>query len=130
MQALADPSRWSIVQYLSNTEATIGALASALGLSVACMSRHVSILREAELVRVERRGREVACRLAIPGSTAGRLLRELGIEDHAPVLRRPVAPEASGRRAGRPAPAIPELESTTSPKMSRYKSNDMDDFLL
>ena len=84
VQALADGSRWSIIQYLSTNEAAIGQVARELGLSVACTSKHMSILKESELVQTARRGREVVCRLAIAGTRAGDLLGAVGGADYAP----------------------------------------------
>jgi DNA-binding transcriptional ArsR family regulator len=116
VQALADGSRWSIIHYLSTHEATVGAIAATLGLSVACASKHLSILKAAELVVSTKHGREVLCRIADPGSRAGELLRAVGTE----------VPAASRIR---PA-ATPELETTPAYKTIRYQSKDMDDFLL
>ena len=101
VQALADGSRWSIVNYLSTHESTVGQVATELGLSVACTSKHLSILKESELVLSLRRGREVVCRVAPPGSRGGELLEAAGI----------VGPPArdAARSTSRLASAAPEL---------------------
>lgn len=128
IQALADGSRWSIVQYVSKQEVTVGAVARGLGLSVACTSRHLSILREAGLIEIRRTGREGRCRLASLGSEAAGLLRALGIGDraeHAPATASPPARGARGRGG-----ASPELEPSGGSSIKRYKSNDLDDYLL
>ena len=126
VQALADGSRWSIIQYLSTNEAAIGQVARELGLSVACTSKHMSILKESELVQTARRGREVVCRLAIAGTPAGDLLEAVGVSG----LKRggdTVAPASAQARSSSPAP---ELDDLLRPNIIRYQSKDMDDYLL
>lgn len=120
VQALADASRWSMVRYVSESPATIGGIAQAIGLSVACTSKHVSILREASVFEVERRGREAICRIATGESEVGGLLRTLGFA----VDSRPAAPTRQGTHD------FPEFESRRPSDIKRYKTNDMDDFLL
>ena len=127
VQALADGSRWSIVQYLSQHEATVSAVARELGLSVACTSKHLSILHESGLIEIQRAGREARCRLASGDeSRAIDLLAALGIHPRASV---------SGRMAAAAAPvewrgAAPELEPARPRTTVRYPSNDLDDYLL
>lgn len=128
IQALADGSRWSIVQYVSEQEATVGAVARGLGLSVACTSRHLSILREAGLIEILRTGREGRCRLAAFGTEAAGLMRALGIAARGTQPGRASAPPPSVVR-GRSG-AAPELEPSGVPSIKRYKSNDLDDYLL
>jgi hypothetical protein len=110
IQALSDGSRWAIVQYLSEHEATVGSIARQQGLSVACTSKHLSILSE--------------CRLARAGSEASDLLAALGIRDR--VEARESAVEAPAEWRG----SAPELEPSRRPKVIRYQSNDLDDYLL
>src|SRR5689334_10726923 len=57
VQALADPSRWRAVELLGAEERSIGDLARALGLSLACVSHHISILKEVGILRTERVGK-------------------------------------------------------------------------
>ena len=127
IQALADASRWDIVHLLSIHEDTVGEVARRVGLSIACTSRHMSILIESELVESRRAGRTTRCRLAVPGSRAGGLLHALGIETldglvSGPALTPTLAP------AGESA-TIPEFEPSRL-TIRRYQSKDMDDFLL
>lgn len=123
VQALADPSRWSMVRLLSIHEDTIGEVARRVGLSNACTSRHMSILTESEIVESRRAGRTTRCRLASASTRAGHLLRALGIE----VL--------DGLTTGQehpvqdPSAAVPEF-GTSLPTIRRYQSKDLDDFLL
>jgi DNA-binding transcriptional ArsR family regulator len=135
IQALADGSRWSIVQYLSEHEGTVGGIARSLGLSVACTSKHLSILREAGLVEVRRQGREARCRLAASGSDGDALFRVLGLVDGVgrPASREAAVVEGTGgtwRPASDLASAAPELQDSTVPSKRRYQSNDLDDYLL
>lgn len=123
VQALADASRWEMVRLLSIHEDTVGEIARRTGLSIACTSRHLSILIESEVVVSHRSGRTTRCRLASRGSRAGGLLRALGVEVLGGLLSGPES--ASARRSD----AAPELE-TARPTSSRYQSKDMDDFLL
>lgn len=61
--ALGDPTRRSIIERLSRGEATINELAEPFELSVPTVSRHVSVLERAGLVRKTRRGQQRSCRL-------------------------------------------------------------------
>lgn len=131
IQALADGSRWSIIQYVSEHEATVGTIARGLALSVACTSKHLSILREAGLIEVRRQGRESICAPAGPGSEGAALLRVLGVR--IAETGRPVdtaAPDAAWSRPDRLGAAAPELDSRPVRVIKRYKSNDLEDFLL
>ncbi|MEO7842024.1 MAG: metalloregulator ArsR/SmtB family transcription factor [Candidatus Eisenbacteria bacterium] len=123
IQALADGSRWSIVHYVTEHEATIGAVARSLGLSMACTSRHLAILRDAGLIEIRRTGREAHCSLAAPGSAAAGLMRALGIAAGG-------APAAALPARGRPQSASPELEPSGDSSIKRYQSNDLEDYLL
>jgi DNA-binding transcriptional ArsR family regulator len=51
-EALADPTRREIVQRLAAGEATAGALAAAFDIARPGVSRHLRVLREAEVVDV------------------------------------------------------------------------------
>lgn len=52
LQALADPSRRTVLEILRDHEATAGELASALPIARPGVSRHLRVLREAGLVDV------------------------------------------------------------------------------
>jgi DNA-binding transcriptional ArsR family regulator len=56
--ALADPTRREILDRLRAGEATVGALAEPLPMSLAAVSKHVRVLERAGLLRREVRGRE------------------------------------------------------------------------
>ena len=58
LQALADRSRRVILDRLRDGVATAGQLGEGLGMTQPGVSRHLRVLREAELVRVEQHGRE------------------------------------------------------------------------
>ncbi len=55
-RALADPHRRTILRVLRGGEETAGDLASATGLRPAALTHHLTVLKLADLVRVERRG--------------------------------------------------------------------------
>lgn len=55
-RALADPHRRTILRVLRAAERTAGDLAAATGLQPAALTHHLTVLKLADLVRVERRG--------------------------------------------------------------------------
>jgi DNA-binding transcriptional ArsR family regulator len=55
-RALADPHRRTILRALRRAERTAGELATATGLRPAALTHHLTVLKLADLVRVERRG--------------------------------------------------------------------------
>ena len=55
-RALADPHRRTILRVLRQGERTAGALATTTGLRPAALAHHLTVLKLADLVRVERRG--------------------------------------------------------------------------
>ena len=56
LKALADENRLRIIKILSKSDLCVGALARHLGISKPAVSQHLKILREADLVRGEKRG--------------------------------------------------------------------------
>ncbi len=56
--ALADPTRRRIVETLANGQLSANEVVSLFDISQPSVSRHLRILREANLVRVHQRGRE------------------------------------------------------------------------
>lgn len=55
-KAIADPTRRSILKYLRSGERTAGELADHAGVGRTALSHHLTVLKLADLVRVERRG--------------------------------------------------------------------------
>jgi DNA-binding transcriptional ArsR family regulator len=55
-KAIADPTRRCILKYLRGGERTAGELAEHAGISRTALSHHLTVLKLADLVRVERRG--------------------------------------------------------------------------
>ena len=55
-RALADPHRRTVLRALRGGEKTAGELASATGLRPTALAHHLTVLKLADLVRVERRG--------------------------------------------------------------------------
>ncbi len=64
LKALADETRWRIVQVLLVGPGTVGELAEKLEISPYNASKHVRILREAGIVATEKQGKTVECRVA------------------------------------------------------------------
>ena len=56
--ALADPTRCRVLELLNERARPVHELASAFSISRPAISRHLRVLKEAELVREEKRGRE------------------------------------------------------------------------
>jgi DNA-binding transcriptional ArsR family regulator len=61
LKALADETRWGLVQELLKKSATITELSARLGASHYNASKHLRILREAGIVQQEREGKHVRC---------------------------------------------------------------------
>ena len=55
-KAIADPTRRRILKYLRSGERTAGELAEYAGAGRTALSHHLTVLKLADLVRVERRG--------------------------------------------------------------------------
>lgn len=55
-KAIADPTRRHILRYLRGGEHTAGELAEYTGVKPTALSHHLTMLKLADLVRVERRG--------------------------------------------------------------------------
>jgi DNA-binding transcriptional ArsR family regulator len=68
--ALADPTRRAILAELVRGDRTVGELAEPHAMSLAAISKHIHILARAGLVRQERAGRVVTCRMLPDGMRA------------------------------------------------------------
>jgi|SRR5450830_69083 DNA-binding transcriptional ArsR family regulator len=62
-QALADPSRRSMVERLSRGPASVSELAVPLAMSLPAVVQHLQVLESSGLVRTEKTGRIRTCRL-------------------------------------------------------------------
>lgn len=58
-QALADPHRRKILKLLGRRSMTAGEIAAAFTITKGSLSHHFNVLRNAELVRSERRGQSI-----------------------------------------------------------------------
>jgi DNA-binding transcriptional ArsR family regulator len=98
LRQLADPLRLRVIDRLGQRgPATVSQLAGELAVPLPQLSNHLRRLREAGLVRVERRGRQAVYALADPG-----------LEQLLPLLDR-----VTGRLPSPPAPAGPVAASRT-----------------
>jgi len=84
-KAIADPTRRRILKYLRSGERTAGELAEHAGVGRTALSHHLTVLKLADLVRVERRGQFQV--YSLNTTVFQDLLTEIigwlgGIEDH------------------------------------------------
>ena len=59
LQALTDPKRREILQMLGSGDKTAGELAAQFNISAPSVSHHLSVLKNADLVRAERNGQTI-----------------------------------------------------------------------
>lgn len=57
IHALADPTRREILNLLKQSELSAGDITAHFSISGAAISRHLSVLKDADLIRDERRGK-------------------------------------------------------------------------
>ncbi len=89
-RALADPTRRRLLELLRVRPLPVGRLAEAFPVSRPAISRHLRLLREAGLVREERRGRARLYRPQLETLLAvGAWLDQLAADEPAPPVRRP-----------------------------------------
>ena len=66
VKALAHPSRLCIVDQLSREERCVADLTQIIGSDMSTVSRHLSVLKAAGIVRDEKRGAQVIYHLRVP----------------------------------------------------------------
>ena len=59
MKALADPTRREVLRMLRGGDLTAGEIAARFDMTAASVSHHLSVLKDAGLVRAERNGRNL-----------------------------------------------------------------------
>ena len=59
IQALADPTRRAILQMLNDGDLTAGEIAARFAITAPSVSHHLSVLKNADLVRAERKGQTI-----------------------------------------------------------------------
>ena len=59
LQALADPTRREILNLLKQSRMSAGEVSNHFSISGAAVSRHLSVLKEADLIRNEREGKYI-----------------------------------------------------------------------
>ena len=57
MKALADPTRREILELLKKRKLSAGEIGEKFDITAAAISRHLSVLKEADLIRDERQGK-------------------------------------------------------------------------
>jgi DNA-binding transcriptional ArsR family regulator len=65
--AIAEPRRRDILQYLALREHPVGDIVAALGLAQPSVSKHLRVLRDVDLVEVRRNGRQIFYRTNAEG---------------------------------------------------------------
>lgn len=97
-KALSDPKRLSLLIRLAEQgePRTVGFVANGSGVDLSVVSRHLGVLRDAGVIRCEKRGKEVFC--SVQTGALAALLRSL-----ADALEACCLPEPT-REAERPAP--------------------------
>lgn len=66
LKALAHPTRLFIVDVLSSGERCVCELTEMVGADISTVSKHLSLLKNAGIVRDEKRGAQVFYRLSVP----------------------------------------------------------------
>jgi len=66
IKAMAHPSRLFIVDRLSKRDYCVNELAEMIGVDISTVSKHLSVLKNAGLVRDEKEGQKVFYRLSVP----------------------------------------------------------------
>ena len=69
-QALADPSRRSMIERLSRGPASVSQLAEPLAMSMPAVMQHLTVLEASGIVRTSKTGRVRSCELAPAAFTA------------------------------------------------------------
>jgi DNA-binding transcriptional ArsR family regulator len=79
-KALSDPKRLSLlIRLAEGREAcTVGKVAEGSGIDLSVVSRHLAILREAGVIKCEKRGKEVWC--LVQTAALSKVLRDLADE--------------------------------------------------
>ena len=62
--ALCDPTRREILKMLKRGERSVGEISERFDVSTPAISRHLAVLRDAELVEIERDGKRIIYRLS------------------------------------------------------------------
>ena len=70
LRALAEPTRRSIIERLSNAPAAVGELAKPYDMSLAAVMQHLQVLEAAGIIASEKVGRSRICRLESEGMDA------------------------------------------------------------
>ena len=77
-KAFAHPSRLRMLDLLSRREYSVSELQQSLKITIPNVSQHLSILKNAGVVKTRREGKQIFCSLAIPEvKTACSLIREV-----------------------------------------------------
>lgn len=103
LHALADPTRRRVLELLRDDDLTAGSLGSHFDLAASTMSRHFQVLRDAGLVRSEKRGTSItySLNLSVLEEALMSLMNTFGIDGPAgagPATNRATEIETGTRR--------------------------------
>ncbi|MFI5507825.1 metalloregulator ArsR/SmtB family transcription factor [Mycobacterium sp. NPDC051804] len=114
-KALASPHRLEMLEVLAQGERTVESLANETGLSIANASRHLQLLRQAQLVLGRREGLFVHYRVAGPEVVSLMLTLRAAAEEHLAEVDR-VVNDYLGERSS--------FEAVTPDELARRMTND------
>jgi DNA-binding transcriptional ArsR family regulator len=77
LKALANPQRLRILCQLADGERCVGQMVASLGISQSLVSQHLACLRDLDLVKADRRGRQVVYSVGEKAVPALRMARDL-----------------------------------------------------
>ena len=66
LKALGHPTRLFIVEEISDTPRCVNHLTGKIGADISTVSRHLAVLKNAGLVRAEKKGKQVFYKLRVP----------------------------------------------------------------
>jgi len=109
-KALSDPKRIELLIRMAeaNEPCTVGQMAEGAGVDLSVVSRHLAVLREAGIIRCDKRGKEVWC--VVQTGAISKVLRDLAdaleaccpdgwcVDTHAAAPSPKVAPRRKARR--------------------------------
>ncbi|MDO9639625.1 MAG: metalloregulator ArsR/SmtB family transcription factor [Pseudotabrizicola sp.] len=113
--ALADPTRRAILAMLLEDDMAVTDVAEPFRMSLAAISKHLTVLTEAGLISREKRGRVIWCKLE-PDALRAATVWMQGFGQFEPVdldaFERFLAGELSGEKEDADSPGILETENT------------------
>lgn len=119
LKAMSHPKRLEIIHLLRNQELSVGKIQTMLDLPQANLSQHLQVLRETEVVKTRKEGKQIYYRLRHKNFIlASDLLREILIEKY---QKSPLADEFTAKMSELvPVTSDPVCGMRVSPKTASY----------